>query len=422
MQSAPVLMFFIVVLLSLLPKWKNHQILLVLISLGINPVANQIGIFSNSQALLLGNIFIHLIYPILIWPKTILTLLKIPGLFYSVLLLSSFFSLLLPADGIFVAHTAGEKTILLMLGSWLWAQTLAQTIRAKYGFLLNFDFVKVCTLTSVVVLIFSLLFKSSYFSDGRYQAAGGFNSPAILSAMIIIISLLIGEIKFIVKIILILLQFLVIILTGSRSVLIATMLTTFTIPIYLIFFGKGKLLQAKQILFPLLLAGSILMTYFFANRLQNIRALDFLSIFSSKSEVDLGTLGFRENMLNRMLAEYSSFGIKSKIFGIGAGGGTILAMGWISSLRDSSYTSARVFHNGFLQLLIENGVFGVVIFVFIAGIVLYRNREAIGYISLVWVPFFAIALFFSSNPFSSSGLLVSLIYVPFLISSVKRKL
>jgi hypothetical protein len=420
MQNAPVVVFLALVMFSLFPRFKHLQIILVLISLGINPVANQIGIFSGSRTLLLGNIFIHLIYPIILWPKSVFTLLKIPGIFYSVLLLGSFFSLLLPADGIFVSQTAGEKTILLMLGSWLWAQTLAQLIGTRYGFLINIEFVKSCNTISLIVFFFSLLLNEYYFADGRYQAAGGFNSPAILSGMIIIFCLLVKEMKIGIRMASISIQFVILILTGSRSVLLATMATVFLIPPFLIFSNQRKLLQMREVLLPLVLAGATLMTIFFASKIQNIRSLDFLSVFNSNSQVDLGTLGFRENMLNRMLSEYSSFGFKSKMFGIGAGGGTALAMGWISSLRDSSYTSARVFHNGFLQLLIENGIFGISIFLLVAVIVVYVNREAIGHMVLVWVPFFAIALFFSSNPFSSSGLLVSMIYLPFLLPSVRR--
>jgi hypothetical protein len=419
MQNAPVVVFLALVMFSLFPKFKYLQIMLVLISLGINPIANQIGIFSNSGTLLLGNVFIHLIYPLLLWPKSILTLLKLPGIFYLILLLASFFSLLLPADGIFVSQTAGMKTILLMLGSWLWAQTLARMIGTRYGFLINLEFVKSCNLVSLIVFFFSLYFNEYYFADGRYQAAGGFNSPAILSGMIIIICLLVKEMKIGIRVALISVQFVILILTGSRSVLLATMVTIFAIPLFLIISSRRKLLRMREVLLPVVLAGTTLLTIFFASAIQNIRSFDFLSIFNSNSQVDLGTLGFRENMVNRMLGEYSSFGFKSKMFGIGAGGGTVLAMEWISSLRDSSYTSARVFHNGFLQLLIENGIFGVSIFVLIAVALVHVNREAIGHMALVWVPFFSIALFLSSNPFSSSGLLVTLIYLPFLIPSVR---
>ena len=123
-----------------------------------------------------------------------------------------------------------------------------------------------------------------------------------------------------------------------------------------------------------------------------------------------------------MIDEYENFTLNEKLFGLGAGSGTSLAMNYISSLRDSNYTSGRVFHNGFLQLLIEAGLIGVILFLVLTLTVFhYRKITYISGFGYIWTVFYLIALFFTSNPFATSGLLAGLIYTVFLVPTYRIK-
>lgn len=413
------MIFFTIVFALFLPKSKNYRFFLTLLALGLNPIANQIGPFSNSSFLLAGNLFMHVIFPMALAPRVILGLLKWPSYLYIAIIISSLFSLLLPSEGLVLSNTSGIKTLILMLGSLLWAQALAEMVLEQYGFLLNVRFLLTCTLASIVILTISFIFSENYFADGRYQAAGGFNSPATLSAVIILLTLMNTELKILKKFGYIVLESIILALTGSRSVMIAILVSVFTIPMYFALSKKNEMKKFTTAMLPVALLAFAVIIYQSSKYIQNLRSLEFLSLTNSASKSGIGTLGFRENMLSRMLAEYSQFSVKSTVFGIGAGGGTVLAMNWISSLRDADYSSGRVFHNGLLQLLIENGIFGVSVFLIFVIVILVSNPVELKIRIIVWIPFFSIALFFSGNPFATSGLLAGIIYLPFLIKNYR---
>jgi hypothetical protein len=419
MVSIPLLIFTASVCIAIF-KPSGGRLIFILISIGINPIANQFGIFSSARISMVGNIFMHLIYPIVLNPKALRTLLSRTGLLVLAIIFSSTLQLAFSVDSI--SYTAGFKTILLMLGSWLWAQSLSIEIIRNYGYLTNRFLIKELFIVSILVLIVSLFFRNLYFSDGRYQASGGFTSPAILSALIIILILMCSEIRTYLRIAVIAFEIAILITTGSRGVLIALLITIALISI-------SNALKAKKIgeplalrLIPNIFVLFSVVGFFFIDYLTRYRSFEFLDLLNSDSEARIGTLGFRQNLFARMIGEYENFTLNEKLIGLGAGSGTSLAMNYISSLRDSNYTSGRVFHNGFLQLLIEAGLIGVILFLILTLTVFhYRKITYISGFGYIWTVFYLIALFFTSNPFATSALLAGLIYTVFLVPTYRIK-
>jgi O-antigen ligase len=273
------------------------------------------------------------------------------------------------------------------------------------------------------VLAFSFLFKSFYFSDGRYQAAGGYTSPAILSALVIILLLVCSEIRTGIKTIFIIIQSLILIATGSRGVLIALIVIIALISMYNLVKAKSMGAPIGLKLIPNLLILFFVVGYFYIDTLIKYRSFEFLTLLNSDSASSIGTLGFRQNLFERMINEFQNFTLTEKFLGLGAGSGTSLAMNFISNLRDTNYTSGRVFHNGFLQLLIETGLVGIFLFIIlILSTFNYRKSNGISGFGYIWMLFYLISLFFTSNPFATSGLLASLIYVTFLVPTFSREL
>ena len=421
MLSIPLLIFTASVCIAIF-KSSGGRLTFILISIGVNPIANQIGIFSSARNLMIGNIFMHLIYPIVLNPKILRTFLSRTGILVLAIIFSSTLQILFSMDSRSISYTAGFKTILLMLGSWLWAQSLSLEIVRDYVYLANRLLIKDLFLVSIFVLSISLQFKSLYFSDGRYQAAGGYTSPAILSALIIILILICSELKNGIKTLLIVIESFMLIATGSRGVLIALIVV-----IALISIDNG--VKAKSIgapiglkLIPNLLMVTFLVGYFFIETLIRYRSFEFLGLINSGSTSKIGTLGFRQNLFEIMINQFQEFTLTEKLLGLGAGSGTSLAMNFISNLRDPNYSSGRIFHNGFLQLLIETGLVGISLFiVLVLGIFFYRQKNGISGFGFTWMLFYLISLFFTSNPFATSGLLASLIYVTFLVPTFSRK-
>lgn len=417
MLSIPLLIFTASVCIAIF-KPSGGRLTFILISIGINPIANQFGIFSSARISMVGNIFMHLIYPIVLNPKALRTLLSRTGLLVLAIIFLSTLQLVLSVDSI--SYTAGFKTILLILGSWLWAQSLSIEIIRNYGYLTNRFLIKELFIVSILVLIVSLFFRNLYFSDGRYQASGGFTSPAILSALIIILILMCSEIRTYLRIAVIAFEIAILITTGSRGVLIALLITIALISI-------RNALKAKKIgepfalrLIPNIFVLFSVVGFFFIDYLTRYRSFEFLDLLNSDSAARIGTLGFRQDLFARLIYEYGNFTLNEKLFGLGAGSGTALAMNYISSLRDLNYTSGRVFHNGFLQLLIESGLIGVILFLVLTLTVFhYRKITYISGFGYIWTVFYLIALFFTSNPFATSGLLAGLIYTVFLVPTYR---
>ena len=395
----------------------------ILISIGINPIANQIGIFASANNVMIGNIFIHLIYPIILNPKILRTFLSRTGILVLAIIFFSSLQLAFSVDSTSISYTAGFKTILLMLGSWLWAHSLSVEIVKGYGYLTNRRLITDLFFVSIFVLAISLLFKSFYFSDGRYQAAGGYTSPAILSALVIILLLICSEIRTGIRIILIIIQSLILIATGSRGVLIALIVIIALISMYNVLKAKSTGAPIGLTLIPNLLILFFTVGYFYIDTLTKYRSFEFLTLLNSDSASSIGTLGFRQNMFERMIGEFQNFTLTEKLLGLGAGSGTALAMNFISNLRDANYTSGRVFHNGFLQLLIETGLVGIFFFIILMlSTYYYRKSNGISGFGYIWILFYLISLFFTSNPFATSGLLASLIYVTFLVPTFSREI
>lgn len=420
MVSIPLIIFTASVCFAIF-KPSGKRLTFILISLGINPIANQIGIFSSAGISMIGNIFMHLIYPIILNPKVLRTFLSRTGMLVLAIIFFSTLQLVFSLDS--TSYTAGFKTNLLMLGSWLWAQSLSIEIFRNYGYLTNHILIKELFKVSILVLLISLFFRSLYFSEGRYQAAGGYASPAILSALIIILILICSEIRTYFKVLLIVIEFAILIATGSRGVLIALLITIALIAI-------NNTLKAKKTggpiglrLIPNIFVLFSVVGYFFIDILTRYRSFEFLNLLNSESEARIGTLGFRQDLFARMIDEYQNFTMTEKLFGLGAGSGTSLAMNYIASLRDSNYTSGRVFHNGFLQLLIEAGMIGILLFLILTLAVFdYRKKWNFTGFGYIWTIFYLIALFFTSNPFATSGLLASLAYIVFLVPTYRIKL
>jgi hypothetical protein len=163
--------------------------------------------------------------------------------------------------------------------------------------------------------------------------------------------------------------------------------------------------------------------YFNIDTLTKYRSFESLTLLNSDSALSIGTLDFRRSMIERMIGEFQNFTLTEKLLGSGAGSGTALAMNFISNLRDVNYTSGRVFHNGFLQLLIENGLVGIFLFIIlILSTFYYRKSNGISGFGYIWILFYLISVFFTSNPFATSGLLASLIYVTFLVPTFSREI
>ena len=422
MVSIPLLIFTASVCIAIF-KPSGGRLIFILISLGINPIANQFGIFSSARISMVGNIFMHLIYPIILNPKALRTLLSRTGLLVLTIIFFSTLQLAFSVDSNSNSYTAGFKTILLMLGSWFWAQSLSIEIIRNYGYLTNRFLIKELFIVSILVLIVSLFFRNLYFLEGRYQAAGGFTSPAILSALIIILILMCSEIRTYLRIAVIAFEIAILISTGSRGVLIALLVS-------IVLISMNNALKAKKVgdpiglrLIPNIFVLISVIGFFFIDILTRYRSFEFLNLLNSDSEERIGTLGFRQDLFARMIDEYQNFSLIEKLFGLGAGSGTSLAMNYISSLRDSNYTSSRVFHNGFLQLLIEAGFIGVILFLFFALAVFhYRKSTHISGFGYIWTIFYLIALFFTSNPFATSGLLAGLIYTVFFVPTYRIRI
>lgn len=411
------LIFFVDVFLIVKTRDNQKKIFLLILALGLNPLANQLGIFGNPKWSIVGNIGMHIIFPVLIRPKILLSFTKIPGLIFLSILLLSMLSLLYSSEAILPSHFAGFKTLLLMLGSWLWANSIVELVREEYQCLINERLVSTLFWASVTLFAVCTLFSRYYFIDGRYQAAGGFNSPAILSGIIIIITFLNADIAIFKKALICFVELVILLSTGSRSVLIATVFVCVMSQVVLRVEAKKFWIKGAQAIFPSLALIISAVVVVNSERVLNYRAFDFFTSLRGTQQGNLGTLGFRENMLTNMLGEYSSFSLKAKAFGLGPGGGTTLAMHWIDSLRDINYSSARVFHNGLLQLLIENGIVGVGLFFLLVLRILYIRGSEKFYLIALWIPFYSIGLFFSANPFATSGLLSTFAYIPFFIDA-----
>jgi len=419
MAIIPLLIFMLSVCIAIF-KPSGGRLTFILISIGINPIANQFGIFSSARLSMAGNIFMHLIYPIVLNPKALRTLLSRTGLLVLAVIFFSTLQMALSVDSI--SYTAGFKTIALMLGSWLWAQSLSIEIRRNYGYLSNRFLIKDLFIVSTLVLVISIIFRKFYFSDGRYQAAGGYTSPAILSALVIILTLTCAEIRTFRRIAVIALQIAILIATGARGVLIASLIAITLISIKNILKAKKNGDPLALRLIPNIFVLLFVVGFFNIDYLTRYRSFDFLLLLNSNSEAKIGTLSFRQNLFARMIDEYESFTLYEKVFGMGAGSGTSLAIDYIASLQDFNYTSARVFHNGFLQLLIETGVVGVILFLILSLTVFhYRKSANISGFGYIWTVFYLVALFFTSNPFATSGLLAGLIYTVFLVPTYRSK-
>ena len=152
MVIIPLLIFITSVCIAIFEP-SGGRLTFILISIGINPIANQFGIFSSARISMVGNIFMHLIYPIILNPKALRTLLSRTGLLVLTIIFFSTLQLAFSVDSNSSSYTAGFKTILLMLGSWFWAQSLSIEIIRNYGYLTNRLLIKELFIVSILVLI-----------------------------------------------------------------------------------------------------------------------------------------------------------------------------------------------------------------------------------------------------------------------------
>lgn len=159
-------------------------------------------------------------------------------------------------------------------------------------------------------------------------------------------------------------------LTGSRGGLLAIALAIVT---YLLFYSKNDKNKIKKILISIIIVIILIVSI---NGLLNLLSPDIAKRFSVKNVQESGGTG-RTEIWKYYLNFFKESKILRKIFGYGAG--TILNI------------YEKVAHNNWIQLLIENGIMGEIIFILLMISLLktsYRNNNVylfsvlIGYIGL----------------------------------------
>jgi hypothetical protein len=411
MEILVVLFFGISLLLTFLGGVKS--IFFLLIVMALNPISNQIGIFNSPNIALAGLIFIHLIYPFLIFKNLNVIFFDRCGLWFGIFLLHSVIALLVQKSNYPISTISGVKTLVLFLGTYLWIRGLATNIDTNFISLTDRTFLKVVRMASVTILITGQIFNEIYVVDGRLQMGGGFDSAAVLGLFLIILSLHSQKVHLLTTLFDFILGLSLIFYSGSRSGLIAVLIGIF----WFILPKFSKFSQRKKQLMSLGLVSSGGIFALLGLVSFNARSFDFLKIFGGNESSQIGTLGFRQQMSSHMINSYLNSDLVTQLIGFGSGSGTWLGGQWLNILlgESSSYTSGRVFHNGMIQILVEQGILGIILFCISCYFCVTQNRvnKAINF-RFGWLLLFSIILLLTGNPFSSSGTLTTLAFIPFL--------
>jgi hypothetical protein len=418
MSSLLAIIFGLSLLLTFLGGAKSTFFLLI--AMAMNPIANQIGIFSSPKNALAGLIFIHLIFPFLVFKNLHKIFFDHFGIWFGIFCFYSTIALLVQRNYYPISTISGIKTLVLFLGTYLWSRGLAINIETNFLSLTDRKFLKVVRVASVTIMLFGLFFKELYFVEGRLRLGGGFDAAAVLGLFLVILSLHSKEVDFHRTFFDFCLGLSLIFYSGSRSGLIAFLIGIlwFVLPKV----SKSSQRNKKLMSIGIISSGGLLLILGKIDL--NVRSLEFLKLFENNGSTQIGTLGFRQQMSSHMVNSFMNSDLLTHLIGYGAGSGTWLGGQWLDVLLGdaSSYTSGRVFHNGVIQVLVEQGILGLVIICISCffSVIQNRTRKDANF-RFGWLLLFCVVLLLTANPFSSSANLTILAFIPFLtrISSQK---
>lgn len=217
---------------------------------------------------------------------------------------------------------------------------------------------KKSTILSGVIAIITVFMNYNVNSGNRFvlEIGRSMDPNYFSSGFILITAVVIDEIYHkrnrLINIVLLILIFVVIGLTGSRSGLLANIAVIIA---YLLLSGKGFIKKASKFILIVLIVGFIIFLF------QNFIPIFILNRFSIIEVVNSGGTG-RVDIWSNMLKYYSSLSLFSLLFGTGFS--TFL------KVAVNAYGGDHIAHNIYIQSLLEGGIigFGITLTTIIIGI------------------------------------------------------
>jgi hypothetical protein len=372
----------------------------ILLSLVLNPIGLGIGIFQSSWVSNFANLLYYIFLPMLLNRQFFSG--KSPHFLKNKL---RFFLFLLVLPTILSMSLFGLemsiKTLILFIGTWKWAVLVSNFAQdPSFAFHSGATYWTFIRAGSVALLLASFL-PEYYVFDNRLILSGGFSATSTLSLCLIYLSYFAKKVSMIQVAIGLFLGITLLIKSGSVAGTFAVIFFILLIP----FLGGSKM--SFQQVGP----GKFFLTYFILpisayflvseTSLNATRNYNIVSLFSSDASGTLGTVEWRKSMWSYMWNYFQNSNLINQIFGNGLGSGTEIARLSYGNIP-SEYTSSRIFHNGLLQLLIENGVLGLFFFMFLFFGILWKIPKQ-NYLSfLIWIIAYTLILV-SGNPFAIGG-------------------
>jgi len=308
------------------------------------------------------------------------------------------------------------KTLILFFGTWLWANLVANLVKdSSLQFESRSTYWAVIRVSCLVILQ-GLLLPEFYTQGGRLLVGGGFAATSMLSLFLFYYSFFGKDIDVFSLTLGVALGITLLVKSGSIAGTLAVVFFVAFAPVLSSSKRQIRRIGPGRFFFIYLTLPVTSLLLISSGKINATRNFRITKLFSSDPQSTLGTVEWRKSMYRFMWDYFQSSPWVQKLIGNGLGSGTAIAQKGFGAIP-SDYTSGRVFHNGFLQLLFENGLLGLIafslLFFGLIGIIPRANFSRF----FVWYVSYGLIVL-TGNPFAVGGTF-SVLSVGMMLSLIK---